>query len=346
MTYKWENTDGCDVGQGWEFFVSTSECGKFIRFTQCDDIIWANISSTLGINNIERKLMFWGFDDTRNKIISPTHFPAQNIMKYFGDDNGIQGYLDINGNLYGHSKKIFNLPAKCVDVAQMWTGSNVIAVTMDGKLWQFNLKNNEKPKKITAFDESGSLNPFFTNVVCGENHSLALTRDGEVFSWGSGRFGQLGHGEFTNSLEKPTSIEFFQGLRVKEIACGGFHSAVITDSGDLYTFGWNHFGRLGISSGKDSMVNCAEPSLIEFGGENDIELNVLKVACGSAHTVAITDDYRLWSCGWGKYGQLGLGADRLNDNYLFVQVDSTEFRDKQIVDCLCGRWNTFLILNK
>jgi hypothetical protein len=36
------------------------------------------------------------------------------------------------------------------------------------------------------------------------------------------------------------------------------------------------------------MVNCAEPSLIEFGGENDIELNVLKVACGSAHTVAIT----------------------------------------------------------
>lgn len=60
------------------------------------------------------------------------------------------------------------------------------------------------------------------------------------------------------------------------------------DSGDLYTFGWNHFGRLGISLGKDSMVNCAEPSLIEFGGENDIELNVLKVACGSAHTVAIT----------------------------------------------------------
>ena len=60
------------------------------------------------------------------------------------------------------------------------------------------------------------------------------------------------------------------------------------DSGDLYTFGWNHFGRLGIFSEKNSTVNCAEPSLIEFYGENDEELDVLKVACGSAHTVVIT----------------------------------------------------------
>ena len=77
-------------------------------------------------------------------------------------------------------------------------------------------------------DENRNLDPFFINAVCGENHCLALTRDGEVLSWGSGRFGQLGHGVLTNSLDKPTVIEFFQGLRVKEIACGGFHSAVIT----------------------------------------------------------------------------------------------------------------------
>ena len=62
------------------------------------------------------------------------------------------------------------------------------------------------------------------------------------------------------------------------------------DSGDLYTFGWNHFGRLGLR--KDSVVNCAEPSLIEFYGENDEELDVLKVACGSAHTVVITGKER------------------------------------------------------
>jgi hypothetical protein len=73
--------------------------------------------------------MRWGFDDMKNKIISPTHFPAQSITKCFGNDDGIQGYLDANGNLYGYSKKIFKLPAKCVDVAQMWTGNNAIAVT-------------------------------------------------------------------------------------------------------------------------------------------------------------------------------------------------------------------------
>jgi hypothetical protein len=35
-------------------------------------------------------------------------------------------------------------------------------------------------------------------------------------------------------------------------------------------------------------MNCAVPSLIEFNGENGVELNVLKVACGGAHTIAIT----------------------------------------------------------
>ncbi|CAG8688915.1 16472_t:CDS:2, partial [Funneliformis mosseae] len=231
----------------------------------------------------------------------------------------------------------------CVDVDQMWTGNNVIVVTEDGKLWKLNLKNNEEPNEIRLSDESDNLNTFFVNVVCGENHCLALTKDGEVYSWGSGRFGQLGHGELTDSLEKPMVIEFFQGLRVKKISCGGWHSAVITDSDDLYTFGWNHFGRLGIFFEESSTVNCAEPSLVEFFGEDNEELNVLKVACGSAHTVVITDDFRLWSCGWGKYGQLGLGADKLNDNYKFVPIDSTDLRDKKVLNCSCGRWNTFLI---
>jgi hypothetical protein len=80
----------------------------------------------------ERKLMRWGFDSAENKIVSPTpcnHLSTQSILKFFGDDYGIQGHLDINGNLYGQAEKTFKLPAKCVDVAQMWTGNNVIAVT-------------------------------------------------------------------------------------------------------------------------------------------------------------------------------------------------------------------------
>jgi alpha-tubulin suppressor-like RCC1 family protein len=57
----------------------------------------------------------------------------------------------------------------------------------------------------------------------------------------------------------------------------------IKDSGDLYTFGWNQLGRLG----KDSVENCAEPSLIEFDVDYE-DFSVLKVSCGSAHTVVIT----------------------------------------------------------
>ena len=54
---------------------------------------------------------------------------------------------------------------------------------------------------------------------------------------------------------------------------------------------------------------------------------------------------RFYCISTGKYGQLGLGADKLNDNYKFVQIDSIDFRNKQVRDCSCGRWNTFLIVD-
>ena len=89
-------------------------------------------SSKIYLSYSERKLMHWGFDDIENKIVSPTpsnHFSAQSLVKFFGDDNGIQGYLDVNGNLHRRAENIFKFPAKCTDVAQMWTGNDVIVVT-------------------------------------------------------------------------------------------------------------------------------------------------------------------------------------------------------------------------
>ncbi|CAG8815400.1 11225_t:CDS:2, partial [Dentiscutata erythropus] len=59
----------------------------------------------------------------------------------------------------------------------------------DGKLMKWNLRNNSTPEEIIIqSDEEGDevIEKFFINVACGENHCLALTRDGEVFSWGSG----------------------------------------------------------------------------------------------------------------------------------------------------------------
>ncbi|CAG8598636.1 24468_t:CDS:10 [Cetraspora pellucida] len=292
-----------------------------------DKIIWANMNSTLSEKSIKNGkastvLLAWGFDSVENKIISPTCKSWQRVKKCFGNDNGILGFLDIDGNIhfegeYSGMHEISNSCTKIVDVSQFWTGNAMIVVTVDGKLYNWNIEQVSS-EEITPIDNTIDL--FFTKVVCGENHCLALTRTGQVFSWGSGRYGQLGHGD-TKSLDKPKVIEFFLGLRVVQIACGGWHSAVIT--GDLYTFGWNHLGRLGIpppdkNDHTQPMINYAEPTLIELNEGKDFEPNIIKVSCGSAHTAIVTDDYRLWTCGWGKYGQQGQGPHKLFDNLTFT----------------------------
>ncbi|RWS20768.1 E3 ubiquitin-protein ligase HERC2-like protein, partial [Leptotrombidium deliense] len=73
-------------------------------------------------------------------------------------------------------------------------------------------------------------------VNSGGKHCLALTADGDVFSWGEGDDGKLGHGNKA-SLDRPKLIEALSGKGVVDIACGGAHSAAITANGELYTFG-------------------------------------------------------------------------------------------------------------
>ncbi|CAJ0926297.1 18317_t:CDS:2 [Entrophospora sp. SA101] len=213
-------------------------------------------------------------NEEEEKIITPTALENLNKPKrFFGNDlYGLIGYVDINGNLYkldDHKKKCFDVDdgninnkynINIIDIDQFWNGDEAIFVTEDGKLWKWNIKNDNLQEILLPFSPSPPLNIIFKKISCGENHCLALTKQGEVYSWGDGRYGQLGHGDF-RSLNKPKVIEFFQGLKVTQIACGGLHSAVITDSGDLYTFGWNNLGRLGV---KSNTTNTSIPCRLLF----------------------------------------------------------------------------------
>ena len=79
-------------------------------------------------------------------------------------------------------------------------------------------------------------------VHSGGKHAMALTVDGRVFSWGEGDDGKLGHCSRA-SIDKPRLIEALKNKRVRDIACGSSHSAAITSSGELYTWGCGEYGR-------------------------------------------------------------------------------------------------------
>ena len=57
-----------------------------------------------------------------------------------------------------------------------------------------------------------------------------------------------------------------------------------------------------------------------FSGKNGSESSVVDVGCGSRHTVCLTLGNNLWSFGWNKYGQLGLGDTKPRDQVCKVPL--------------------------
>eukprot|EP00096_Caligus_rogercresseyi_P012781 TRINITY_DN5466_c0_g1_i1.p1 TRINITY_DN5466_c0_g1~~TRINITY_DN5466_c0_g1_i1.p1 ORF type:complete len:438 (-),score=131.67 TRINITY_DN5466_c0_g1_i1:192-1505(-) len=97
--------------------------------------------------------------------------------------------------------------------------------------------------------------PRVSDISCGKEHNLLLTSEGAVYSWGGGSRGQLGHGGLNSELS-PRPLSLLEGLPIRSIAAGGWHSAVVTRSGDLYTFGWNESGQLAVATNLAKPPEC------------------------------------------------------------------------------------------
>ena len=115
-----------------------------------------------------------------------------------------------------------------------------------------------EPKTITSL-----MGISVTQIACGEHHYLALDSNGDVYSWGtpSSQYnkGQLGHGD-RQSQEQPKRIESLENSRCVKIACGGYHSLVLTSEDEIFAFGSGAYGERGQGDTKD----YAKPKLVEL----------------------------------------------------------------------------------
>uniref|UniRef100_A0A182Y8S6 Uncharacterized protein n=1 Tax=Anopheles stephensi TaxID=30069 RepID=A0A182Y8S6_ANOST len=120
-------------------------------------------------------------------------------------------------------------------------------------------------------------------VAAGFEHCLLLTTNGDVYSWGGGLRGQLGNGEITALSDQPRIVEGLAGVKVIDIAAQGWHSAAVSSFGDLYTWGWNNKGQLGLPDPQHNERVVSLPHLVSFPGDD--EVTVEKVHCGIGHTI-------------------------------------------------------------
>ncbi|NXA49595.1 RPGR regulator, partial [Nothocercus julius] len=156
-------------------------------------------------------------------------------------------------------------------------------VTGDGELYTFGepengklgllpeqLKNSRVPQPVPGIMEK------VNKVACGGGHTVVLT-ERDVYTFGLGQYGQLGHGTFIFETSVPKSVEYLRRHKIHSIACGENHTAVIAENGLMFTFGDGRHGKLGL--GEENFVNQFEPILCS----NFLRFTVLLVACGGCH---------------------------------------------------------------
>ncbi|XP_068617295.1 uncharacterized protein [Battus philenor] len=181
------------------------------------------------------------------------------------------------------------------------------------------------------------------DVVCGYGHYMLLTNAGFVYTWGSSLRLQLGHGD-TEYVNKPKEIDALAGLQIFKIAAGGFHSIALSNCGDVYVWGSNEEGQLGIPqkeiSDDDNILKYSLPKLIDILDEKDIPIdtNVTDVACGSKHSVIKLEDNTIWATGYNKYGQLGISPEKYPLIKQFRMITKCDFD----FDLMCGNWCTVI----
>lgn len=168
-------------------------------------------------------------------------------------------------------------------------------------------------------------------VTCGGLHTAVVTEEGKVFTWGDGRRGELGHIHDPSLKQTPRMVEMLDHVFVTSVACGGSHTVAITDSGQLYSWGWSRYGQ----TGHGERANVKFPKRIDHPLVKDI----VQVACGSKHTMAITRSGTVIAFGANRHGQCGLSdfEDRLEPN----RIES--LRDTPISYVSCGAIHSCLV---
>lgn len=129
--------------------------------------------------------------------------------------------------------------------------------------------------------------PFHEKVVqvaCGQSHIIALTANSDVYTFGSGSYGQLGQG-VKGDLNTPRLV--LTGKNIAQVAAGRYHSVALTSFGTVYAFGSGENGQLGHSTagGLESRdENVLFPKVLE----PNLGTVVGQIACGEHHTAVLT----------------------------------------------------------
>jgi len=201
----------------------------------------------------------------------------------------------------------------------------------DGRLGTGKREHQRTPAPVAGLEEL----PDVVMVAAGHEHSAAITSAGELLLWGRNYNGQLGQGDWEDRMV-PVRLgpPQFGGEPVAMVACGGYHTLVVTRSGLLLAFGHGYEGQLGLGDTTDRDVPV-EVGPGRFGGAI-----IASAAAGAAHSGVVTSGGAVWTWGWGKHGRLGHNGEQ---HELVPREVEGQFGGARALSLAAGRAHTMVL---
>uniref|UniRef100_A0A7S3GJ78 Regulator of chromosome condensation n=1 Tax=Palpitomonas bilix TaxID=652834 RepID=A0A7S3GJ78_9EUKA len=214
-----------------------------------------------------------------------------------------------------------NEVARPVSVAASLHGGGVVTETGSVVVWgrndrgQLGLGTTSslcQPSEVTL--PAGC---FATSLHLSESHGLVVCKDGAVTVWGENEYGELGVNDRFARVT-PTLLSLPQEY-VLNAAVGHFHTILLTAKGNVYTAGSNLRGQLC----RPAVDLSTQFEVVELSTIVELSQSgfVTDVAAGLYHTVVLTDEGDVFSCGDNKRGQLGTGYRDMHPKSTPIRMD-------------------------
>jgi alpha-tubulin suppressor-like RCC1 family protein len=225
--------------------------------------------------------------------------------KLYSWGNNAEGQLG-NGTMVASSTTplAVSLPSGVSATAIAAGSGHTLAIGSDGKVyaWGFNgygqLGNGTTTSSPTPVDVSLPGGVSATAIAAGGDDSLAIGSDGKLYAWGLNDGGQVGMDTTTPFSTTPVAVALPSGVTAVKIAAG-YHNLALGSNGELYAWGDNTNGELGI--GSTSTPNYTPKAVLLSAG-------VTALAGGNHFSLAIEADGKAYAWGENDHDELGIGT--------------------------------------
>jgi alpha-tubulin suppressor-like RCC1 family protein len=294
----------------------------------------SNLSGQLGLGDTEDRNKPTQIPNFKAKQItaSSSHTAMidmeNNVWTFGANYYGQLGFGDIIDR--HRPTQIPNIKAKEVSAGGIYT----ILIDMENNVWGFgsnyygelglgNDPNKYIPTQIPSLKAK--------QISAGSTHTVVIDLDDNVWSFGNNYYGELGHGNNNPyNYEVPTQIIFDtkalnSQFKAKQVSAGASHTVAIDMEDNVWSFGSNHSGELGLNNTQNQYTPTQIPNI-----------KAKEVSAGENHTVLIDMENNIWTFGNNDSGQLGLGD--YTTRYIPTQISN--FKAKQVS---AGNYCTLLI---